>query len=119
MRLIRKLISPIFQSLTGGDGVTNISWNYRLGYNAEVILSGVPSARTLDEPTNVSEGDYGTLNVVQDAIGAKTLTLPASFKVVSGGSGAISVTATPNATDVISWVYDGTNFLVSFGLNFT
>ena len=110
-----------FQTLTGGDGVTNISWDYSLGYNAKVTLSGspVPGVRILDTPTNVTNGDYGTLMVVQDAIGAKTLTLPASFKVVNGGTGAITITATPNAIDVISWVYDGTNFLVSFGLNFT
>ena len=109
-----------FQTLTGGDGVTNITWDYSLGYNAKVTLSGLPAAvRVLDEPTNVSSGDYGTLMVVQDAIGTKTLTLPASFKVVNGGGGAITITATPNAIDVISWVYDGTNFLVSFGLNFT
>jgi len=108
------------QILTGGDGATNITWDYSNGYNAKVTLSGAPAAvRVLDEPTNVSSGDYGTLMVVQDVVGTKTLTLPASFKVVNGGTGAITITATPNAIDVISWVYDGTNFLVSFGLNFT
>jgi len=108
------------QILTGGDGATNITWDYSNGYNAKVTLSGLPAAvRVLDEPTNVSSGDYGTLMVVQDAIGTKTLTLPASFKVVSGGGGAIAVSAAPNSKDVISWFYDGTDFLVSFGLNFT
>ena len=108
-----------FQTLTGGDGVTNISWDYSLGYNAKVTLSGVPGARILDTPTNVTNGDYGTLKINTGTLPGMSLTLPASFKVVNGGTGAITITATPNAIDVISWVYDGTNFLVSFGLNFT
>ena len=107
------------QVLEGGDGAANISWDYSLGYNATVTLSGLPGARTLDAPTNVSAGDYGTLIVVQDALGSKTLTLPGSFKVVNDGGGAIALTSDPNAIDVISWVYDGANFLTSFGLNFT
>jgi uncharacterized membrane protein len=115
-----------FQTLTGGDGVTNITWDYSLGYNAKVTLSGldvVPAnlIRTLAAPTNVSDGDYGTLIVIQDAamVAPRTLVLPASFKVVNGGAGAIAISATAGAKDVISWVYDGTDFLVSFGLNFT
>ena len=107
------------QILTGGDGATNITWDYSNGYNAKVTLSGLPAARVLDEPTNVSEGDYGTLIVVQDAIGSKTLTLPASFKVVNSGTGAIAIPPAPNSIHVISWVYDGTNFLTSYGLSFT
>lgn len=112
-------VNSSFQTLEGGDGGSDISWDYSLGYNAKVTLSGLPGARVLSSPTNVSDGDYGTLIVIQDGIGAKTLTLPASFKVISGGGGAITLTATPNAKDVISWTYDGTDFLVSFGLNFT
>ena len=111
------------QTLEGGDGLAPIAWDYSKGYNAILTLGGSPippdNERILAAPTNVSSGDYGTLMVVQDVVGLKTLTLPASFKVVNGGTGAITITATPNAIDVISWVYDGTNFLVSFGLNFT
>lgn len=107
------------QVLEGGDGASNISWDYSLGYNATVTLSGLPGARTLDAPTNVSAGDYGTLIVVQDAIGSKTLTLPASFLVVNSGTGAIAIPPAPNSIHVISWVYDGTNFLTSYGLSFT
>ena len=119
-------VSSTFQTLSGGGAVAPIAWDYSLGYNAKVTLSGldvVPAnvIRTLAAPTNVSDGDYGTLIVIQDAamIAPRTLVLPASFKVVNGGVGAITITATTNAIDVISWVYDGTNFLVSFGLNFT
>ena len=112
------------QILTGGDAVAPIAWDYSLGYNALLTLDGLGLApdliRTLATPTNVSSGDYGTLVVYQGTPpGGRTLVLPASFKVVNGGTGAITITATAGAVDVISWVYDGTNFLVSFGLNFT
>jgi hypothetical protein len=101
-----------FQTLTDA---ANISWDYSLGYNAEVTLT---ASRILDEPTNVSDGDYGTLVIVQDGVGSHTLTLPASFKVVNGGSGAITLSTDPNAIDSISWVKRGSDFLVTVGVDF-
>ena len=77
------------------------------------------SDRLLAEPTNVSEGDYGTLVITQDATGGWTLGLPASFKVVNGGGGAITLSTAPNSVDSISWVKKGSDFLVTLGLNFT
>lgn len=106
-----------FQTLTGGDAVAPIAWDYSLGYNAKVTFSGAPGVRTLAAPTNVSDGDYGTLVINTGGLPGFSLVLPASFKVVNGGAGAITITAM--GIDVISWVYDGTDFLVSFGLNFT
>jgi hypothetical protein len=108
------IVEPIkaFQTLTDA---ANISWDYALGYNAEVTLT---ASRILDEPTNVSDGDYGTLVIVQDGVGSHTLTLPASFKVVNGGAGAITLSTAANSVDSISWVKKGTDFLVSVGLNF-
>jgi len=76
------------------------------------------ASRILDEPTNVSDGDYGTLVIIQDGVGSHTLTLPASFKVVNGGVGAITLSTAPNSVDSISWVKKGTDFLVTLGLNF-
>ena len=102
-----------FQTLTDA---ANISWNYALGYNAEVTLT---ASRILDEPTNTEDGDYGTLVITQDGVGSHTLTLPASFKVVNGGAGAITLSTAPNSVDSISWVKKGSDFLVTLGLNFT
>ena len=82
-----------FQTLTDA---ANISWNYALGYNAEVTLT---ASRILDEPTNTEDGDYGTLVITQDGVGSHTLTLPASFKVVNGVSGAITLSTAPNSVD--------------------
>jgi len=101
-----------FQTLVDA---ANISWNYALGYNAEVTLT---ASRILDEPTNTADGDYGTLVINQDGVGSHTLTLPASFKVVNGGGGAITLSTAANSVDSISWVKKGSDFLVSVGLNF-
>jgi hypothetical protein len=102
----------VFQTLTDA---ANISWDYALGYNAEVTLT---ASRILDAPTNTEDGDYGTLVIIQDGVGSHTLTLPASFKVVNGGAGAITLSTAANSIDTISWVKKGSDFLVSVGLNF-
>ena len=103
-----------FQTLTDAP---NIAWDYALGYNAEVTLT---ANRTLDAPTNVADGDYGTLVIIQDGGGGHTLTLNAlgSFKVAHGGGGAITLSSDPNAVDSISWVKRGADILVTIGVNF-
>jgi hypothetical protein len=103
------------KAFIGLVGMGTVSWDYSLGYNAQITMS---LDRTLLEPTNVSDGDYGTLVITQDATGGRVLTLPASFKVVNGGGGAITLSTAANAVDSISWVKKGSDFLVSIGLNF-
>ncbi len=110
--LIASVQSKAFIGLIGS---TTISWDYSLGYNAQITMS---SDRTLLEPTNVSDGDYGTLVITQNVVGGWSLTLPASFKVVNGGGGAITLSTAANSVDTISWVKKGSDFLVSVGLNF-
>jgi hypothetical protein len=111
--LIASVQSKAFIGLIGS---TLVSWDYSLGYNAQITMS---FDRTLAEPTNVSDGDYGTLVITQDSTGGWTLTLPASFKVVNGGGGAITLSTAPNSVDSISWVKKGSDFLVTLGLNFS
>jgi hypothetical protein len=111
--LIASVQSKAFIGLVGS---TVISWDYSLGYNAEITMS---LDRTLAEPTNVNDGDYGTLVITQDSTGGWNLTLPASFKVVNGGGGAITLSTAPNSVDSISWVKKGADFLVTLGLNFS
>jgi len=106
-------VSQNFQTLVD---LPNISWDYSLGYNAEVTLT---ASRILNEPTNTNDGDYGTLVIIQDGVGGHSLTLPASFQVVGGGAGAITLSTAPNSVDSISWVKKGSDFLVTLGLNFT
>jgi hypothetical protein len=104
------------KAFIGLIGSTTISWDYSLGYNAQITMS---FDRTLTEPTNVDDGDYGTLVITQDATGGWALGLPASFKVVNGGGGAITLSTAANSVDSISWVKKGTDFLVTLGLNFS
>ena len=110
------IVDPIkaFQTLVV-LGPATVLWDYALGYNAALTLTG---SWNLSEPTNVSDGDYGTLVIIQDGVGSHTLTLPASFKVVNGGVGAITLSTAANSIDTISWVKKGSDFLVSVGINF-
>ena len=91
-----------FQTLTSG---TTVTWNVNNGINAEVTLGG---NSTLDI-TNVQDGDYGTLIVIQDSVGSRTLALDGTYtnRVVNGGGGGILLTSTPNTHDIVTWVYNG------------
>lgn len=102
------------QFLTLTDAAT-VFWDYSLGYNAVVTLA---DNRTLGI-TNVANGDYGTIKVIQDGTGGRTLALSGTNLVVNGGAGAITLTSNANAVDILSFVYDGTNFLWNVGYNYT
>lgn len=104
---------PGFETLT--DAAT-VAWAFdgAESRNAQVTLA---DNRTLDI-TGVESGATGTLKVVQST-GGNTLALPANSLVVNDGAGVISLSAGAGAVDVLSFVYDGTNFLWTYGLNFT
>lgn len=111
------IVEPLkaFHTLTEFGPSLVYQWDYDLGYNAQITMV---SDRLLAEPTNVNDGDYGTLVITQDGVGGWTLGLPPSFKVVNGGAGAIALSTAANSIDTISWVKKGSDFLVSVGLNF-
>lgn len=114
-RMIEAKLSPAVLT----DGAT-VTWNYGfdpsdVGALASVTLAG---NRTL-AISGVSAGNSGTLIVRQDATGGRTLTLPAGSLVVNGGGGAITLSSGANNVDIISFLYDGTNYYWWYGLNFT
>lgn len=109
------VVSPAFTALTDAATVTLTCSATKAVQNATVTLGG---NRTLDI-VGEANGMTGVLIVKQDATGSRTLALPAASKVIGGGAGAITLTTTANAIDVLSWVYDGTNFLWTKGLNFS
>ena len=113
--LIPETFPKAFHTLTEFGPSLIYQWDYLLGYNAQITMV---SNRLLAEPTNVADGDYGTLVITQDGVGGWTLGLPPSFKVVNGGAGAITLSTAANAVDSISWVKKGSDFLVTLGLNF-
>jgi hypothetical protein len=73
--------------------------------SAKVTLGG---NRTLSI-TGLASGASGTLIVKQDATGSHTLTLPAGSKVINGGGGAVALSTSADAIDILAFTYDGTN----------
>jgi hypothetical protein len=106
----------------GTTGLTAINWDVSgSSTNYEVILSGDVSL-TL---TNVRNGEYGTIIVTQDNVGGRGLTfgtingLAGNHKVVNGGSGAPTLTSSGNATDILSFTYNGSTMYWTVGNDYT
>lgn len=101
-----------YTSLTDGATVT---WTVAgLVNNATVTLAG---NRTLAF-SGLINGMTGTLIVRQDGVGTRTLTLPASSKVISGGAGVITLSTAANSVDILSFTYNGTDIFWTFGKNY-
>jgi hypothetical protein len=99
----------------GTSGGT-VNWDINNSSNAKITLS---SNLTLNI-SNVSSGDFGTLKITQDGVGSRTITLgTGTHQVVNSGSGSITLTANANAVDVITFFYDGVEFLWSVGNDYT
>ncbi|MFL5786731.1 MAG: hypothetical protein ACJ748_01650 [Flavisolibacter sp.] len=64
---------------------------------------------------NATPGKY-YFQFTQDATGSRTVSWPASFKWPGGT--APTLTTTPNKTDYIECLYNGTNFLASAQINY-
>ena len=96
-----------------------IIWSINGAYaaNATVTIAG---NRTLNITGPVSGGTY-LLKVVQDGTGSRTLTLGSgcSWKVISGGAGAITLSTAANSIDIISFSYDGANCYANLGKNYS
>ena len=106
--------TPAFAILT--DGAT-ITWTFtgpQLYSNATVTLGG---NRTLAF-SGTANGARGSLKVVQDGTGSRTLTLPAGSKVSGGGGGACTLSTAANAIDLLTFYYDGTNYFWTCTTNF-
>lgn len=104
------IMSPPFVTLTDAATVTWATGGVPVS-NAKVTLGG---NRTLSI-TGAVNGATGTLIVIQDGTGSRTLTLPAG-SIAPGG--AFSLTTTASAKDVLAWVYDGTNYFWTIGKAF-
>lgn len=80
------------------DGA-NISVNFATSNNFVVTLGG---NRTLDNPTNQVAGQSGSIFIVQDGTGSRTLAYGSNYDF-SGGT-APTLTTTANAVDRIDYV---------------
>lgn len=93
----------IYTEQTLTDGAT-INWNLDSGPNAKVTLGG---NRTLANPTQENLGQHGTLRVIQDGTGGRTLTWGAAYKFTGNDDGRPDPTA--NATTLYRYWVRGTD----------
>lgn len=105
--------SPAVATLTDGATVT-WTFNGAEQLNAKVTLGG---NRTL-AISGATTGASGTLVVIQGA-GGQTLALPASSYVVNAGAGVATLSAGAGDIDILSFLFDGTNYYWTVGLDFT
>lgn len=95
------------QTVTGGvrsnivtlTDAANIAYDMDDGNNATVTLGG---NRTLDNPSNITVGQSGSIFVVQDGTGSRTLSYGSAFDFASGTAPTLSTGA--NAVDRIDYV---------------
>ena len=93
-----------FNMTTLSDGA-NISWDLSQNQVATVTLAG---NRTLDAPSNQVAGATYILIVKQDGTGSRTLNTSASAYKFPGGTEP-TLTTTASATDILTFVSDGTS----------
>lgn len=110
--LIGSGVQPFINLVDG----TTVSWDINSSNSAIVTLSGTPRTLAI---TNHANGVFGLIKVIQDGAGGRTLTLPANSKTVDGGGGALALSSGPGDIDILTFVYDGTDFLWNVGRNYT
>ena len=100
------------QTATGVVGTTTIDWTlglkfkFTFGAGDETLAFTAPS-----KPCNL------VLIVIQDSTGGRVITWPAIVKWVSGTTPTLSTAA--DAIDIVSFLYDGTNYYGVASLNFS
>jgi len=95
------------QTVTGGvrsnivtlTDAANISYDMDDGNNATVTLGG---NRTLDNPSNITVGQSGSIFIVQDGTGSRTLSFGSAFDFAGGT--APTLTTAANAVDRLDFV---------------
>ena len=107
-------LSPAVDTLTDGGTITWATAGKRIN-NAQVTLGG---NRTLDITGEV-DGATGTLLVIQDGTGSRTLTLPGSSEVINGGAGAVTLSTGANKRDILTWIYLGSTFYWTIGKDYS
>lgn len=111
--------APAFVTLTDGTTVTITCDAKKVTQNSIVTLGGSP--RTLAF-SGLAAGMTGTLIVIQDGSGNRTLALPTATtdKVINGGAGAITLSTAGGSMDVLTWIaYTSSSVVWTYGRNFT
>jgi hypothetical protein len=110
--------APAIATLTDASP---LPWNVASvsAVSATVTLSHSTGTRALNV-SNLVTGGFYTLILKQDSTGGAAMTLGSgcTWKVGGGGSGAITLTSTGLAIDILAFFYDGTNCYANFQTNF-
>jgi hypothetical protein len=100
------------QSATG-DGTTTIDW--KLGNFFHFQFGAFNETFTFTAPTK--PGTF-ILKMIQDSVGSRTVTWPATCKWIGGTAPTLTTTAT-TGTDIITLYFDGTNYFGVEAINFS
>ena len=92
------------QQTATGDGTTTIDWG--LGNKFEFTFGAQNETFIFTAPSK--PGNF-LLKMIQDGVGSRTATWPASVKWPGGSAPTLTTTAT-TGVDIISFYYDGTNY---------
>ena len=102
----------VIDTLTDGATITP---DFAAGCNFTVTLGG---NRTLANPTNLTAGQSGSIFVVQDATGSRTLAFGSNWDFTGGTAPTLSTAA--NAVDRIDYVVrSGTSIHTVFTVNYS
>ena len=95
--------SAYFPTGTLTDGST-VNWDVQANQVAQVTLAG---NRTFAAPTNMIDGGFYALIIIQDGTGSRTATFNSVFKFTGGT--APTLTTTASARDILVFQSNGTN----------
>ena len=96
-----------------GDGTTTIDW--KLGNIMLFQFGAFNETFTFTAPTK--PGVY-ILRLIQDSVGSRTVTWPATAKWIGGTAPTLTTTAT-TGKDWITFIFDGTNYDGVEAINFS
>ena len=96
---------------------STVVWNLNKAYNVKITLAG---NRTL-QLVGLTEGDYGTIKIVQGGSGSYTLTLPSEYTnvVANAGTGVLTLSTTVGSIDIATFYYDGSVLNWTLSTDFT
>lgn len=106
------VVGAIYSRLVTLSSSSTIAVNWNSGNVQTVTLGTSP---TLTFSNGQAGGEY-KLIVKQDSTGGRTITWPSTIKWENATAPTLSTGA--NKTDVISFIYDGSAYLGSYGLNY-
>ena len=110
--LYKDLVTEIPNTLSPSTNSQNINWDD--GNIQTVDFQSAPTGVTFSFSNQKTGGTY-TIEIIQGA-NLTNITWPTSIKWESGVS--LIPTSLDNAIDVVTMVYNGTNYYASFGKNF-